>query len=459
VRIAAALILAVSTAAGAQDLPVDQLSWRYDEDWSVLRSTKVQDPPWWLGLKYLPLNRSGSEWISLGVDARLRHEGFRGNNWGSADAPDDGYLWLRFMPHVDAHVGPARVFVQGIASKARGVAGGPGPVDSTGIDLLQGFADVRVPLGRKASLTLRAGRELMALGTQRLVGTRYGTNIPQPFDGGRAILRIGKVKVDAFRLRPVRIGQQDFDDRADPARRLQGIYAPIPLKIGDQAGLDAYLLDYHRRRGVFDVGAAVEQRRTWGTRFFGSAGDWSWDWEAMLQRGRFGSGSIRAWSVATETSRSFPRLPLKPALRLRANVASGDKDRSDHVLNTFNPMFPKAEYFGELSPIGPYNMINVNPAVDLDLGHGFDLGFAGMAYWRQSTRDGVYDIAGNLIRSGERSNARFVGTQEELVLSWQANPALSLTASYSLFQAGRFIKETGPGRTIHMVGLETQYRF
>jgi hypothetical protein len=167
VRIAAALILSLSSAAGAQDLPVDQVNWRYDEDWSVLGSSKTDNPPWWLRLKYLPLNVSGSNWISLGVDARLRHEGFRDNNWGSAGAPDDGYLWLRFMPHVDAHFGPARVFVQGIASSARGVAGGSGPVDSTGIDLLQGFADVRIPLTRGASVTVRAGRELMPLGTER----------------------------------------------------------------------------------------------------------------------------------------------------------------------------------------------------------------------------------------------------------------------------------------------------
>jgi hypothetical protein len=260
-------------------------------------------------------------------------------------------------------------------------------------------------------------------------------------------------------VRPVRIGRHDFDDDSDETRRLQGVYSTVPLKIGRQAGVDVYFLDYHRDLAKFDQGAAVENRQTWGTRFFGSAGDWKWNWEVMLQRGRFGANRIRAWSIATETSRALPKLPLKPLLRLRANIASGDKDPADGELNTFNPMFPKAKYFGELSPIGPYNIINVNPAVDLDLGRGFDLAFAGVAYWRQSPGDGVYDIAGHLIRSANGSHARFIGTQEEVVVGWQANAALSLTASYSLFQAGRFIKETGPSRTIHMVGLESQYRF
>ncbi len=458
-RSAAALILLLSSAAGAQDLPVDQINWRYDEDWSVLRTSRVDNPPWWLPAKYVPLDPSGSAWASFGIDSRIRFEGFEGNNWGSAAEPDDGYLWLRLMPHADLHVGPARVFVQGIAGFSRGLAGGPGPVDETGIDLLQGFADVRVPLSPDISLTLRGGRELIALGSERLVGIRYGTNIPQPFDGFQASLRIGSARLDAFRVRPVRIGRHDFDDHADETRRLQGIYSTVPLKVGDEAGLDAYFLDYHRELAQFDQGAGVENRRTLGTRFFGRAGEWKWNWEAMLQRGRFGAGRIRAWSIATETSRAFPKFPLKPSVRLRANIASGDDDPADGALNTFNPMFPKAKYFGELSPIGPYNIINVNPSIDLDLGHGFDLGFAGAAYWRQSLRDGVYDISGHLARSGGASHARFIGTQEEVVLGWQPNPALSLTASYSLFQAGRFIEQTGPSRTIHMVGLEGQYRF
>ena len=458
-RIASALTLLLPAAAAAQAVPVDQVNWRYDEDWSVLRTAASGDAPWWLPAKYVPLGAGGSDWLSLGVDSRVRYEGLKGNNWGSADTPDDGYLWFRLMPHADLHAGPARVFVQGIAGYSNGVAGGPGPVDETAIDLLQGFADLRVPFGSGASLTLRAGRELMPLGTERLVGIRYGTNIPQPFDGARAMLRIGKVRVDAFRVRPVRIGRHDFDDEADGTRRLQGIYSTIPLTIGRGGGLDVYLLDYRRRLGKFDQGAAAENRQTWGARFFGRKGGWAWNWEAMLQRGRFGRDRIRAWSIATETSHAFPKLPLKPLLRLRANAASGDRDPADGALNTFNPMFPKAKYFGELSPVGPYNIVNVNPALDLDLGHGFDLGFAGVAYWRETAREGVYDIAGKLIRSGSGTRAHFIGTQEEAVLGWQADPALAFTASYSLFQAGRFIRETGPSRTIQMVGLEAQYRF
>lgn len=456
-RAPAILIVLAASSAQAQDLPVEPTKLRHDEDWSVLREEAVGDGPWWLPAKYQPIDRDGDVWVSTGLEARARYEGFRDNFWGTADVPE-GYLWLRVMPHADVHVGPVRGFVQGIAGYVTGLNTDPAPIDETGVDLLQGFAEIEAPFDG-GTLTIRGGRELVALGSERLVGARYGTNIPQPFDGVRAIATMREVTVDLFHLRPVRISQSDFDDRSDPARRLRGIYVTMPLDLGQAAGLDAYLLDYQRDASTFEQGMAREDRRTWGVRFHGGAGDWSWNWEAMLQRGSFGGADIRAWSIGTETRRAFPSVPLKPELRLRANVISGDDDPADDTLGTFNPLFPNLKYFGELSPIGPYNIVNIHPGVDLDLRPGLSLGIGGDFYWRQSTRDGVYEVPGQLLRRSGGSRARFIGTQIESVVDWQLAPALSLSASYSIFAAGRFLEETGPAETIHMLGLETRYRF
>ena len=95
------------------------------------------------------------------------------------------------MVSADLHAGPTRVFVQGIAGYARGVGAGKGPVDETGIDLLQGFGEASLNVRDAHRITLRGGRMLIGLGSERLVGTRYGPNIPQPFDGVQVIAQIG----------------------------------------------------------------------------------------------------------------------------------------------------------------------------------------------------------------------------------------------------------------------------
>ena len=440
-----------STVMRTQDLTVKQTPLRYDEDWSTLRNYDSATLPSWTNWKYQPLSSDGNIWLSTGVEARLRYEGYRNNAWGSLETANDDPSWFRVMPHLDLHAGPLRVFAQGILGVPISMQATPGPADKTGVDLLQGFGEAVLPIG-SADVRLRGGRSLVSLGTERLVGTRYGPNIPQPFDGAHLIGDVGPLRVQWFSLRPVDIGEDSFDDKRSDTVKLNGAYLTYQWP---NVGLDAYFLDYRNDSAQFNQGIAQEHRRTYGLRFFGNADRLSWNWEAMLQDGRFGRSDITAWMIGTETSYNVEPFTF----RLRANIASGDRDADAPSLQTFNPMFPKGKYYGELSPIGPYNMINLHPSIDVALGHNVTLGFAAMAYWRQSVGDGVYGLPGNLIRASHGSTARFVGHQEEVVLSWQPTPLLSFSASYSVFTPGKFIRDTGPAKTIHMVGLEAMFRF
>lgn len=458
IRLAALAALALPAVATAQPAAtVEQTNMRYDEDWSRVTTAPRRDADWWKAAKHRRLDKDGDVYLTTGLELRIRQEGFDDNNWGDPPAPDDGYLWLRMMPHADLHVGPARAFVQGIAGYARGVGAGKGPADETGIDLLQGFADVRLPLAENASLTLRGGRELVALGSERLVGLRYGPNIPQAFDGGRAILEAGPVRIDAFAMRPVAVELGDFDDRRSRTRRLSGVYAT--MTVAPDIGLDLYWLGYRNETARFAQAEGDERRDSYGVRLFGRRGGLAWNWEAVLQRGSFGAARIRAWTVATETAYRFADAPLTPRIRLRANIASGDRDATDSTLGTFNALFPKGKYFGELSPIGPYNIANLHPSIDVDLGDGFTLDVAGIAYWRANRGDGVYNVPGQLIRAPGDARSRFIGTQAEAVVGWQASEILSFGVSLSLFRPGDFIRQTGPARTIHMIGSEAMLRF
>ena len=445
--------LAVLLPVAAQAQEVEQTNVRYDEDWSVLAHRPHGG---WQRPKYLPLSADGTAYLTLGGEARARFERFDNALWGDPPAPDDGYLWLRAMPSADLHAGPTRVFVQGIAGYARGVGAGKGPVDETGIDLLQGFGEASLNVRDAHRITLRGGRMLIGLGSERLVGTRYGPNIPQPFDGVQVIAQIGPHQVTALALRPVAIGANDFDDATSRTRRLSGVYATLQMAPG--IGLDAYWLNFADDRARYGGGIGRERRDTFGLRAFGSHGPLSWNWEAMVQRGRFADRSIRAWSIATETGWRLSPGGFSPRLRLRANIASGDADAEDARLGTFNALFPKGRYFGELSPIGPRNIANLNPAITLDMGSGVSLEIAAAAFWRASRGDGLYDLPGQLIRPAGTGTARHIGNQIEMVAEWEASALLSFTASLSAFRPGAFIRQTGPSRTIGMLALEARFR-
>ncbi len=418
---------------------------RYDEDWTTLRDPAERKEHWTGPFKYILI--SNAVYLATGVEFRLRNEAYKDNLWGGAAAPNDGYLWARIVPYADLHAGNARVFVQPIIAYAAGVAPSASPIDQTRVDLLQGFVDVEI-----GSVTLRAGRQMLSLGTERLVGTRYGPNVPLAFDGARGIVSIGAATISLLAVRPVQPGPQSFDDTRSRRKSLWGGYATLP-------GLDIYFLGYQNTRATFGGRTGHEHRHSVGARSFGTAGDWHWNVEGVAQFGSFAGHRIRAWTLGTDVGRTFPDAPLALDAVMRLNIVSGDRRRGDDTLGTFNALFPKGKYFGELSPVGPSNIVSVNPRLAMRVMSGVSAGISGMAYWRYARADGVYDIPGTLLRAPGTSRARFIGKQIEATLAWQATPELELSTSLSAFDAGRFIDDTGSGRTIGMLGLESNYRF
>lgn len=453
----ATLLLASPAAAQTREAwqPPTLTTTRYDEDWSKLADPSERTGRWTEPFKYIPIGDGA--YATTGMELRIRDESYKDNLWGGGDAPNDSYQWVRFVPHVDLHVGRFRAFVQPIAAYAIGVAPKASPVDQTRVDLLQGFADVR--LGDAATgdaegtgVTIRAGRQMIALGTERLVGTRYGPNLPLAFDGFRLLASLGGGTVSVIAVRPVQPGPDSFDDRRSRTKSLWGAYA-------SRGDIDLYYLGYRNSQAHSGGLEGREERHSLGARFHGSRDGWHWNTEGVYQFGRFAGEPISAWTFASEEGHRFARLKWSPDLTLRVNVASGDQNPNDRHLGTFNALFPKGKYFGELSPVGPYNIISVNPRVGASFGGNVSGSLAAMGYWRFSRHDGLYDIPGNLVRAAGSATARFIGREAEATIDWQVTPELDLSTSLSAFAAGDFIKQTGAAHTIVMLGLEANFRF
>jgi hypothetical protein len=192
-------------------------------------------------------------------------------------------------------------------------------------------------------------------------------------------------------------------------------------------------------------------------------GELDWNYEGIFQFGSFesgrGTGSILAWSAGTETGYTFDA-PFRPRLALRANFVSGDSNPNDTDLQTFNPLFPKGKYFGELTPVGPYNLINVLGAFSFRLNSQTNLYIQGGPYWRYSSGDAVYGVGGNIVRGeAERGGATFIGTQFEVVAEWTPFREVAFLVSCSQFTPGTFISETGSAETIYFLAVEATVQF
>jgi hypothetical protein len=283
----------------------------------------------------------------------------------------------------------------------------------------------------------------------------------QAFDGGFASLNIGrKWTIDAFYARPVSADTATFDDETGTTS-MHGLYTVrrgVEVAGGTSA-VDLYYLGYRDADAAFDQGSAPETRHTLGARIAGKADNWDWDWEAMYQLGRFGQGRIRAWAVATRTAYTWKHLALSPRLMLEGSVVSGDRNREDDNLQTFNALFPNGNLFGELNPVGPYNLASAGATASAQVTPTVRVEAQSLLHWRESLEDGVYNVAGSPLRSGAGSRARHIGTQGSISATWAPQRTFDATLTYGMFDAGKFLKQTGPSETTHFVSAQARFRY
>jgi hypothetical protein len=338
---------------------------------------------------------------------------------------------------------------------------GPRPIDEKKLDFQAGFLELGTSTEDK-SIELRVGRQELEYGSGRLIDVREGPNVRLSFDGFMVKSKINSWQIDGFAMRPDLDNFGFFDNAPNHAVGFWGAYATKSLP--RKTSLEMYYLGLDRKQATFERGTAQEVRHSLGARFSRAIATdrpaWDFDYEALWQFGTFGSGNIRAWTVASETSYRLPTVRLKPRFSAKSDISSGDHPNSK-TLGTFNPLFPKGNYFGVLATTGPgpINFIDIHPRVEGTFPHDVTASFDWIFQWRESLEDGVYAVPGFLIRAADGSRARFVGHRPGTEIRWQANRHLWFQADYGIFYAGRFLKETQPGRNLNYWALWAGYKF
>lgn len=389
--------------------PIAYKQLRYDEDWSSLKN-KAKRRDYADRLKYIPLGTE--DWyLTIGGEARPFYEFYRNENWGGSPQDDNGWVLQRYMLHGDFHLGKrARIFAQIKSGLINNRTGGVRGADLDKLDLHQLFFDYKLITEKNKSLTLRAGRQEISFGSSRLIGTREGPNVRMSFDGIRLTAKTKGWSLDGFAAKPVSTSKGFFEDKPQNQLTFGGAYAVSPPGFLTEKGkIDFYYFGLDKKTARFNQGTAREIRHTIGTRIWKTSAPLDYNFELVYQFGKFGAGRINAWTAASDTGYTVRNWYLKPRFGLKADITSGDKNPNDKNLQTFNALFPRGSYFGQLSPTGPYNHIDLNPSVSLNPAQNIKVNLDWINFWRTSRRDGVYNVPGTLIRTGNQSRARFIG--------------------------------------------------
>ena len=452
-------------AASEVQRPAYQIR-RFDEDWSILRGVdRRHTGDFWDLLKFIPVTPDQNVWLSVGGQVRERFEYFGEYLFGAEGGKkkSDGYLLSRFRLSVDLHITQYfRVFAEGKSSLStdRELIGGRTNAFVDTIDLQNGFADLMIPFGNQASVTVRGGRQELLFGAQRLVGpSDWGGNVRRTFDGAGGIIRFRDWSITPFWAELVVVDKYNFN-RASTDQQLFGIYGTGGLHILP-VNLDLYWLGVHNPEVTFNGTRGTERRHTLGGRVWGNIGKTGLDFEVegAAQVGTIGSKDILASMFTAVLGYTLPIERFSPRVYVEFDYASGD-DRPGGDVHTFNQLYPTGHSFlGYIDYIGRQNIISSSAGLAVSPLRGLSLSLQQYFFWRESDRDALYNKSGGIIRPGNTTRARYVGAGTDLYVTYNFDRHILLYGGYSHFFPGDFIDKTGPSNGSDFFYTAIQYTF
>lgn len=413
---------------------------RFDEDYSGLKDSTRN---FYRKIKYTSLSKDGSAYISFGGSARMEYVDFNNEDWGRLGIGRNVFLLQRYDLHADLHLHERfRIFTQLRSAWETGRDNGPRPIDEDHLNIQNLFIDAAIIRRKDQQLVLRAGRQELDYGSGRLISVREGPNLRLYFDGAKLMYTTPRWSVDGFAMMADTTYTGAFDNKRSKQVNLWGLYSKIILPAFPN--IDLYYIGIKRDRSTFEEGIHKELRHTAGTRIWRYGGGFIYNLEAAWQFGSFGDGRINAWTASVEAGYLFEHLPGSPAISLRNDYISGDRQKGDGHLQSFNPLYPKGGYFGFSPQIGPVNLIDLHPYATINIGKKIMAQADVVLNWRYSLQDGVYRPGGGFNVAGSTSAERHIGTAWLASFMYSLNKFISLNCGFQYFKAGAFIRDITP---------------
>ncbi len=430
---------------------------RYDERYDYLKDSSHLS--WYDKMKFSKLDNAGNAYLTLGGEVRYQYFIYENEDWGDTQEDNDGFILSRLMVHGDFHFAKRfRVFAQLQSNLAAGRVD-PSPVEQNELDLHQAFIDISLLHNEHASFTFRFGRQELSYGSSRLISTREGPNNRQAFDGAKVMYSRLNTAFDLFYTDYVLSKGGIFNDEVFGDQiKLWGAYL-VKNKVPVVRNVDLYYLGIQKDHATWSDVQGREERHSVGGRIWGEVARFRYDIEGLYQFGSLDGNSISAWTMSFNNTYRLGNEDLSPSVGLKTELISGDAATDDQRIQSFNPLFPRGAYFGYAALIGPSNLFDIHPSLEIPVSKVISTSVDYDIFWRYSVRDGIYNPGANIIYPAGESGKSFIGHQISGNIEYAPNRHIYLRAEFTWFKTGAYLKSVGTGKDIVFTGFSSTLKF
>jgi hypothetical protein len=338
-----------------------------------------------------------------------------------------------------------RIYAEYISADSSNQAIPPSSSDINRNDILNLFLELKIWAINGEGVYVRAGRQELLFGSQRLISPSDWSNTMRTFQGVRLYYHGEKVETDAFWVQPVIVNPDKFDS-VDDKQVFAGSW--LKYRLNKDVSVDAYYLYLDNDNRTFKGNGGVlggYDVNTIGGRFVGENNQFLWDFEGALQFGNYSNQTDFGRMCAVGIGYWFKNVPTSPTLWLYYDYASGDQNPgTGNVHQTFNQLFPFGhQYFGSMDVIGRQNINDIHldlglfPADWLRLTAGYHI------LTLDSAKDALYNGSGSVVRQDTTGNSGInVGNLISATALFHIDNHQTLSLNYGHLFAGTFIRDT-----------------
>ncbi len=336
----------------------------------------------------------------------------------------------------------ARLFGSENTNQGRGTLDGSAPA----LDFHQAYFKVNNIFD--SPFTIQIGRQELAYGNQRLIGSVGWSNIGRSFDAGRLSYQSESATLDFF------AAQLSGSASLSTGQSLYGLYSTFSP--ADKHTIDGFFIvdnNTSEISGGQDAGESMLERYTFGTYVHGTPSALDYELELIYQGGTIAVNSaqldISAYLVSGALGYTFSSLD-KARVGIQYTLLSGDDSVADNESNTFNTLFATNHKF--------YGFMDFFPGTLSGQGlHDLTGSFSISPSKKLKFRVDVHQFI--LAQSISAAGDDVLGQELDLASSFQYNEQFSIQAGLSAFFPGE-VTDTARGEdTAYWLYLMTVVNF